>query len=182
MELSLSSIKRVLGPAALVTGLLAPGAALAAPRAAAAPTWVTYNAKTHTATIKIVAGYKVGGQDVNGGFSFNGGAKGALTLTVPVNTKVVATFSNPAQLPHSAEVVAYSSTPPASAPAPAFKGAESPNAMSGTMGTSKPFTFMANKAGKYLLICAVPGHASAGMWDLFVVSKTAKTATATLKK
>lgn len=30
----------------------------------------------------------------------------------------------------------------------------------------------AAKAGKYLMICGVPGHAAAGMWDNFVVSKT----------
>jgi hypothetical protein len=43
------------------------------------------------------------------------------------------------------------------------------------------FTFTANKAGTYMIICAYPGHAIAGMWDTFVVSSTAKTASITFK-
>ena len=37
--------------------------------------------------------------------------------------------------------------------------------------------FTANKAGTYRLACGVPGHALSGMWDTFIVSASAKTAT-----
>ena len=33
----------------------------------------------------------------------------------------------------------------------------------------------ANKPGKYFLVCGVPGHLQAGMWDRFTVSASAKT-------
>jgi sulfocyanin len=162
----------------MVGGLLAgPLGASAAPKTAA-PTWVTTKGKVVTLT--LVADYNSNAS----GFNFNGAAKGQLTGTVPVGDKVNVVFTNKAPLPHSAQVVAFSKTPPASSVPDAFKGANSPNpTTTGLMGkATQKFSFTANKAGSYLLICAIPGHAAAGMWDNFVVSKTAKTATAVIKK
>jgi len=34
-------------------------------------------------------------------------------------------------------------------------------------------SFTADKAGRYWIMCGVPGHAEGGMWDLLVVSETA---------
>jgi uncharacterized cupredoxin-like copper-binding protein len=36
------------------------------------------------------------------------------------------------------------------------------------------FNFVPNKAGKYAIVCAVPGHAAGGMWDVFMVTKGGK--------
>jgi sulfocyanin len=158
----------------MVGGLLAgPLGASAAPKSTA-PTWVATKGKVVNLT--LVAAY-------GGGFDFNGAAKGKLTVTVPLGDKVNVTFTNKASLPHSAQVVKFSKTPPASSVPDAFKGAHSPNPTNGMVGKSaQKFSFTANKAGTYLIICAVPGHAAAGMWDNLVVSKTAKAATATIKK
>jgi sulfocyanin len=160
----------------MVGGLLAgPLGASAAPKSAA-PTWVTTKGKVVNLT--LVADYNSNG----GGFNFNGAAKGQLTVTVPLGDKVNVTFTNKASLPHSAQIVKFSKTPPAAAVPDAFKGANSPSPTNGMVGKSaQKFSFTANKAGSYLIICAVPGHAAAGMWDTLVVSKTAKAATATVK-
>jgi sulfocyanin len=141
-----------------------------------ATTWVTTKGKTVNLTL-------IGAYNNNlGGFNFNGAGKGQMTVTVPRNSIVHVTFKNNASLPHSAQIVAFSSTPPASAVSDAFKGANTPNPTSGSAkGVTQKFTFMATKTGKYLLICAVPGHAAAGMWDNFVVSSSAKTASAVIK-
>ena len=56
----------------------------------------------------------------------------------------------------------------------------SPSLTTGT--TNKAYTligFDADHAGKFYLICDVPGHLASGMWDNFVVSSTATTASIT---
>ncbi len=52
---------------------------------------------------------------------------------------------------------------------------ETPNAPAGVhAGVTQYVGFGANQPGKYYLICAVPGHVAAGMWDYFTISTTAK--------
>jgi hypothetical protein len=66
-------------------------------------------------------------------------------------------------------------TNPGQNPKPLFKGASSPNPVSGTaQGATAHFSFVAAKAGKYALVCAFPGHAELGMWDTFIVKKGLK--------
>lgn len=167
----------VSGVGAGALGLLALVAAQAPamPAAAAGQPFVRYDAKTRTATLRIIAGYN----GVDGGFNFNGGAHGAAVITVPLGVAVVATFVNNVPTPHSALIVPYSTALPAKTPAPAFKGAASADYLNGAEKGDPvtTFRFQAGKAGTYLLICGVPGHDAAGMWDRFVVSPTAKTAT-----
>lgn len=130
-----------------------------------APHWVVWNAKTHTATLTIIAGYK-------GGFDFNGYSKGKMTITVPNGAHVNVVFSNDSAIPHSALFTPYNKRTSTGRYPLAFKGATSPNATSGVAkGKTQKFSFVANKAGTYALVCAVPGHAIAGMWDTFVVAK-----------
>ncbi len=144
---------------------------------AQAPTWVATKGKTVNLT--LIAAYN----DAGGGFNFNGGSNGKMTITVPLGDRVNVTFSNNSPLGHSAQIVAFAKSPPVSTVPDAFKGANSPDPTSGVAkGTTQKFSFVANKAGTYLLICAVPGHASAGMWDVLVVSKSAKTASIALHK
>lgn len=140
----------------------------------ATPGWLTYNATTHTALINVVAGYNT----TNGGKNYNGAAKGAFSITVPLNTKVVLTLTNNGAMPHSVEIIKAATTLPAT-PAPAYKGWATPNFGRG-MKKGAPadiLRFTANKAGTYRLACGVPGHALSGMWDTFIVSASAKTAT-----
>jgi len=91
---------------------------------------------------------------------------------------------NASSIAHSVEFVPFSKSAPVTAPSPAFKGAASASYMAGVTSSAKPqtFTFIANKAGKFLMICAVPGHAVAGMWDNFVVDAKAKAASLAVSK
>lgn len=175
-----SPFARTAAAVALAGSLLAPIAAQAAPAPAVskAPTWATYDPATKTAHLRIIAAY---GQDTN---NFDGGTRGHFTLTVPLGAKVIVTYSNnSAHMPHGMEIVRYTGSLPLSKiPKPAFPGAESPNAVHGTMkGVTQTITFTASKAGKYLLICPVKNHVKFGHWDWFIVSAKAKTATGVLK-
>jgi sulfocyanin len=111
----------------------------------------------------------------NGFFNFNGYAKGALTVTVPVGWKVVIRYSNASSLRHSLDVIPYTGTQPDSASPPAFAGATTKDLVDGIgVGKQETITFVAGKAGTYEFLCGVLGHAQAGMWDRLVVSPAAK--------
>jgi sulfocyanin len=154
--------------------------------------WVSTSGKVVHLT--LIAGYN----NANAGFNFDGGAKGQMVVTVPLGAKVVATYKNNATTPHDVLVVPYQKSLPTHSVPTAFAGASAgrPNFGSGRPGAGGPpsgggslqtsnkpqtFTFVANKAGTYMIICGFPGHAIAGMWDTFVVSSTAKTASITFK-
>ncbi|MGH2388675.1 MAG: sulfocyanin-like copper-binding protein [Chloroflexota bacterium] len=171
-----SSMVRLGGTILMVGGLMAGPLSASAAHKTSAPNWVSTKGKV--VSLKLVAEFNKN----DSGFNFNGASKGQLTVTIPLGDKVNVTFSNNGVLPHSAQVVAFSKTPPTKAVKDAFKGAHSTNLTSGiAKGKVQKFSFTANKAGNYLIICAVPGHASAGMWDKLVVSKTAKSASAVTK-
>jgi uncharacterized cupredoxin-like copper-binding protein len=141
---------------------------------ASTPMWLVANAKTHTVTLTVIAGYN----NAMGGFNFNGYFKGGMLVTIPIGYKVNVVFSNKSPLPHSVEFVTFAKKD-ASTYTPAFKGATSPNPTTGIgAGKVQKFTFVANKVGSYAFVCAVPGHEAAGMWDTFAVAKSGK---ATLK-
>ncbi|HVA89140.1 MAG TPA: sulfocyanin-like copper-binding protein, partial [Chloroflexota bacterium] len=47
-----------------------------------------------------------------------------------------------------------------------------PNASTGVgQGVQQTLTFTATKVGTYAIVCAVPGHAAAGMWDVLKVTQ-----------
>lgn len=128
-------------------------------------------ASPHSVVFTLVAGKTSG----NGGFNFNGYAKGALTVTVPVGWRVAVRYSNAGALRHSLDVVSYTGTQPDSAPPPAFPGASTKDLVDGIgVGKQETVTFAASKAGTYELLCGVLGHAQAGMWARLTVSPTAK--------
>lgn len=133
---------------------------------AASSQWMPQqNPMAKTVTFKVVAAYN----NAANGYNFDGGAHGNLTFTVPVDWKVTMRFTNRAAVPHSA-VVAASRT----ASTPAFAGAATPSPTSGLpKGQAASFTFTANRAGNYYLVCAVPGHEVLGMWDKVVISSSA---------
>lgn len=129
--------------------------------------------RRHDATVLLIASRTT----TAAGFNFDGYAKGRLTITVPAGWTVHVVFENNGPLPHSVMVVPWSTKPTATHPTPAFAGATTPQARSETpKGGSSRFTFVARK--KYRLLCAVPGHDAAGMWDTLVVKRGARTASA----
>ncbi len=125
------------------------------------------------AAFSIVAAQTAANAEMN----YNGAAKGGLMITVPVGASVQLTLSNNGSLPHSMEVIPYTTTLPAVATlTPAFPGAVTKNPQAGiTKGQTATVQFTASKAGKYLLICGFPGHALLGMYGIFEVSPSAAT-------
>ena len=127
-----------------------------------------------TGRVKTVEFRLVAGQTAaNGFFNFNGYAKGALAVTVPVGWKVIIQYANGSALRHSLAVIPYSGTQPDSGPPPAFAGASTKDPVDGIgVGKQETLTFIAGKTGTYEFLCGVLGHAQAGMWDRLVVART----------
>ncbi len=159
----------------------APAAQPAARPAPATPQidckWLSVDSATKTATLQLIAGLT----GLNGALNFNGFKDGGLTFTVPVNWNVVVNFTNnDGMLPHSAEVIDSVKPMPAGPVDPAFPRAQTVRLAEGLAPLEKDsFHFTANKAGTYLIFCAVPGHGLAGMWIRFKVSATEKQPTLT---
>ena len=129
--------------------------------------WLTVNAGAHTATVTLVAG----ATNALGGFNFNGYGNGQMVMTIPVGSVVTVIFTNKSAIPHSAVITAYSNRMSTSVMTPAFSGANTPNPTSGTPnGQTVSFTFVASTVGTYAIVCGVPGHAVAGMWDVLKVT------------
>ena len=133
-----------------------------------------WDAASKTARLPMVSG--VG--NVLGGWNFNGHANGTLIFTVPVGAKVEMSYYNDDVVPHSLGVVTGSPTSVPSAPsAPAFPNAVTIKFEQGLMTGEKDMVrFTASKAGTYLIVCGVAGHAASGMWVVFVVSRSATAA------
>lgn len=127
----------------------------------------------HLGVLKLLAGEGT----VNGGENFDGYAKGGMTITIPLGWTVSVKFKNVGDLPHSAIVEPWNENYNSPSPKPAFAGAESVNPVDGTSpGNSSNFTFKVTKPGKYRVLCAVPGHAALGMWEVFIVKRGVKEA------
>ena len=168
--------RRTAGVIAVGATLLV-GMGLAQAASTKGPTWVT--TKGNTVNLTLIASWN----NAVGGFNFNGGANGKLVVTVPQGAVVKMTFSNAQTIPHSVQIINVMKPLPTNAVADAFKGAHTPHPLQGiAKGPKQSFSFVANKVGTYMIICAVPGHDSAGMWDTLVISSKAKSATATLSK
>jgi len=106
----------------------------------------------------------------NSGFNFNGDAKGKANFIVPAGWLADFIFKNNQALPHSAAVINTLQYGPHVTPLVA-----TPNPVQGLTGTGTQYAgFTAYGPGKYYLVCLVPGHIQAGMWDHFTVSPTAK--------
>jgi len=124
-------------------------------------TWLTVDTTAKTATFQLTAGLT----QLNGGLNFN-------------------RFANhDANLPHSAEVVDTTKPMPVGpVEPPAFPRAMTVQArlLQGLgSGETDSVRFVANRAGSYMIFCAVPGHGLAGMWIRLTVSPTEKRPTLT---
>jgi sulfocyanin len=130
-----------------------------------------WDASTKSMTLPMVSGLSKNA----GGWNFDGQARGSMTIVVPLGTKVTMPYYNEDIVPHSLGVVAGSPTNVPSQPSqPAFPQAMTKNFQQG-IPTNQGDTviFTADKAGTYLIVCGVAGHAASGMWVVFQVSPTA---------
>lgn len=136
-----------------------------------AGTAMQYDAATKTVTLHLIGAET----NANGGFNFNSYSEGAMTITVPTGWKVDGDFIVDSPIPHSVIVTPFDQHDGSGDLTAAFTGAATPQYLNGIAKGDKAqtFSFVADKAGKYALVCGVPGHASAGMWDTFIVSDSA---------
>lgn len=73
---------------------------------------------------------------------------------------------------HSVLVTPYADRTATTSYPLAFRGASSPDPTTGIgPGKTQTFAFVAGKVGTYALVCAVPGHEAAGMWDTLKVAR-----------
>lgn len=143
---------RVVSAGALLAG------SLAVPSVAASGSpplshWLSWNAHARVAHVLLVAGY----DGTNGGFNFDGYARGRMLVRVPRGWRVTVTCRNGGSGYHSCAVVrgALSATI-------AFRGASSPHPAQGLApGASATFSFRASRVGVYRFACLVPGHEQA---------------------
>jgi sulfocyanin len=134
------------------------------------------NAAQKKAVIQLVAA----ATPADGGFNFDGYDKGRANFVIPVGWSATLEFANRSAIPHDVALtrslnVPLTPVPPEGEPAPvAIPGpttlAHGISASSGTL--AQPFGTTA--PGLYYLVCGVPGHVEAGMWDYLTVSATAK--------
>ncbi|MDB4889972.1 MAG: Pyrrolo-quinoline quinone repeat-containing protein [Gemmatimonadetes bacterium] len=128
--------------------------------------FLSYDAAARVAFIELDAG----GHGA-GGMSFDGAVKGARTFVVPLGWRVEVRLRNKDGAPHSARIVADVHPIPLDPGSVSFTGAESTSAEAGTLaGREDVFVFRVDRRGEFLLACAVPGHAAAGMFLRFSVS------------
>lgn len=128
--------------------------------------FLSANPRSKTVTLTLIAGYNSAN---HGGFNFDGGYNGDMTVTIPVGYKVTVDFKNQAQFPHSAAIIGPTGS---SATGPTIKGASTPHPVTGTApGGSATFSFTPHTAGGYRIACLFPGHLLLGMYiNLKVVS------------
>jgi PQQ-dependent dehydrogenase (methanol/ethanol family) len=133
--------------------------------------WMYVKPKAHHVEVEVVASANAN----NSGFNFDGYAKGQANFIVPVGWGIEFIFSNLGTFPHSL-AIASTLKVPVQEPLFGFGPAETGNAIGGikagvyqVMGISP----LPSDAGKYYLVCKVPGHIQSGMWDYITISRTA---------
>jgi uncharacterized cupredoxin-like copper-binding protein len=156
--------------AAPVTSEPAAAAPAADAGAAGMPDWYHIDEEAMTVELHIAA-------QMDGGWKFNGMANGEGTITVPVGYEITVEFTNDdSAMAHSlgvdAKVGGYGAM--FDDPQPAFTGAitaDPASMIEATLpGETESFTFTADTAGEYAMVCYIPGHAVTGMWIRFNVS------------
>jgi FtsP/CotA-like multicopper oxidase with cupredoxin domain len=136
------------------------------------PDWYEVDHEARTVTLTMTAGETPD----NNYWNFNGFVRGEVAISVPEGYAVtIEVINRDPNMAHSLGISAELSNfavPPA--PEPVFPGAitENPQSMlEGTMpGESETITFVAQAAGRYSMVCYIPGHTAIGMWLFFDVS------------
>lgn len=130
------------------------------------------NASAQAVTLDIVGSQR----GSSNSFNFNGYSNGDMVIKIPAGWKVTVHYTVQGSLAHSAIIAPWSQRQ-ASSFTKAFPGSAMPDYRSGITSGDPPatFSFTASSAGKYAIVCAVPGHDDLGMWDeLDVVGGLAK--------
>ena len=124
--------------------------------------FLTYDARSRTVSLQLIAGYN----GLNGSLNYNGSTNGNHGIRVPVGWRIHVTVSNrDSDLQHSAIVVTEVLPPPIEPAHPAFAGAALPQLGEGLHeDETGTLDFVADRTGRYMIACGVPGHAQAGMW------------------
>lgn len=151
----------------------APAEQPAAPGELSQPNWFQMDEAAQTVTIDLIAG----STSDNNYWNFNGFFGGRGAIVVPEGYTVTVNFANQdPNMAHSVGVGERLASWPTSFSevTPTFPGAVSSNPTSMTESTlpgeAESFTFVADEAGEFALICYVVGHAATGMWMPFNVS------------
>ena len=123
--------------------------------------WLVFDARTHSATITLVAAYDA----TAGGFNLNGANKGALLFTVPRGWRVTVHCTNNASGTRYACALARS--PGASVDAP-------PSARTSELapGAEAAFSFPSGSPTRYRLVGITEGHQPVGMWVTLEVARS----------
>jgi sulfocyanin len=129
-------------------------------------TIVTSDAASKSVTINLAGGEGSAAK----GFNFNGYGNGDMHVQVPTGWTVKVRFTDASSTPHSALIAPWEERQ-ASSFHMAFTGSAGADYKSGIEQGDPPqtFTFPADKAGHYAIVCGVPGHDDLGMWDEFDV-------------
>jgi hypothetical protein len=131
--------------------------------------FLTYDMKTRTASLQLIAGYN----GVNESLNYNGVTRGTRAVAIPLGWRVHITVANrDPDLQHSAIVVDEVLPPPLELTTPAFPGAALPHADEGLQDDETgTIDFVTNHTGRFMIACGVAGHAQSGMWLRLVVTQ-----------
>ena len=140
------------------------------------PDWYGVDHDARTVHLTVTAG----AIPDNNYWNFNGHVNGELAITVPEGyTVTIELVNDDPIMAHSLGIspeLANFATPPA--PQSVFVGAITEDAQSMTdatmPGETETIQFVADTAGKYSMVCYVPGHTTVGMWLYFNVSGSGK--------
>lgn len=130
--------------------------------------FLAYDSRSKTVSLQLIAGYN----GLNGSLNYNGATNGTHGIFVPVGWRIhVAVTNRDSDLQHSAIVVRELLPPPVEPSEPAFSGAALSQLSEGLHeAETSSLDFVADRAGHYMIVCGVPGHAQAGMWLKLAVS------------
>ncbi len=120
--------------------------------------YLTVSTASKTVTLSLIAGLKSSPSP----FNFDGTLNGQMVVSVPTGWTLTVKLQNQGVLPHSAAVVANSTSL-----TPVTASAATANATSGIgtpPGSSASFSWKAGAAGTYAIACLIAGHETAGMW------------------
>jgi hypothetical protein len=139
------------------------GCSASPPRSEPLAAWLSFHASAKTITLRLIAAYN----GVYQGFNFNGYGKGQVLVEVPRGWRVnVRCVNKSSSVRHSCAIVRG-----VSRTTPAFPGAASRGPHYGLPPRhAAAFSFLATRTGTYRIVCLVPGHEQAGMWDVLDVT------------
>jgi sulfocyanin len=116
---------------------------------------------------------------ISTGLNFNGSSRGGIGIYIPAGWGLDVTFTNSHIIPHNIAIVRNSTTAPQSRDIGSdgtIIASQPPTYTSGIpSGATVTLSVHSLSEGIYWIACGVPGHASAGMWIILVVSPNVST-------